>query len=105
MEVQILCTKLIKPSVPTPPYLRTLKQSPVDQIQNSFKTTLLLYYSADGSTGKLKGAYQSVGDVTVGDLDPFLPLAGRYMEDVNWVDCKDEGVEFFCDESEGLPAQ
>ena len=96
MEVKIIYTKLIKPSAPTPPHLRALKLSPVDQIQYSIKPTALFYYSADGSAGaeeverRINRLEMSLSET----LTRFYPLAGRYMEDGNWVDCDDEGLSF-----------
>ena len=94
-----MCTKLIKPSVPTPPHLRTLKLSPVDQVQYPTKTAVVLYYSADGSTGSAEEVERRRMDRLETSLSEtlirFYPLAGRYIKDGNWVDCNDEGVEFF----------
>ena len=100
-----MCTKLIKPSVPTPPHLRTLKQSPVDQVQNSVKTAVVLYYSADGSTGtdqEVERRRINLLETSLSEtLTRFYPLAGRYIKDGNWVDCNDEGVEFFVAKAKG----
>ena len=99
MEVQRLCTKLIKPSIPTPPHLRTLKLSPIDQLKYPIKAAILLYYSADGSTGSTEEVERRRMDRLETSLSEtltrFYPLAGRYIKDGNWVDCNDEGVEFF----------
>ena len=91
-----MCTKLIKPSAPTPPHLRTLKLSPVDQIQYSIKPTALFYYSADGSAEaeEVERRVNLLETSLSETLTRFYPLAGRYIEDGNWVDCTDEGVEF-----------
>ena len=97
MEVQITRTKLIKPSAPTPPNLRILKLSPVDQIQYSIKPAALLYYSADGSAGaeEVEQRINRLETSLSETLTRFYPLAGRYIEDGNWIDCNDEGVEYF----------
>ena len=96
MEVQITCTKLIKPSAPTPPHLWTLKLSPVDQIHYCIKPTALFYYSADGSAeAEEVERLVNILETSLSEtLTRFYPLAGRYIEDGNWVDCTDEGVEF-----------
>ena len=97
MEVQITRTKLIKPSAPTPPNLRILKLSPVDQIQYSIKPAALLYYSADGSAGaeEVERRINRLETSLSETLTRFYPLVGRYIEDGNWIDCNDEGVEYF----------
>ena len=97
MEVQITRTKLIKPSAPTPPNLRILKLSPVDQIQYSIKPAALLYYSADGSAGaeEVERRINRLETSLSETLTRFYLLAGRYIEDGNWIDCNDEGVEYF----------
>ena len=78
-----MCTKLIKPSVPTPPHLRTLKQSPVDQVQNSVKTTVLLYYSADGSTGTDQEVERRRINLLETSLSETLTRSTRWREDTS----------------------
>ena len=97
MEVQITRTKLIKPSAPTPHNLRILKLSSVDQIQYSIKPAALLYYSADGSARaeEVERRINRLETSLSETLTRFYPLAGRYIEDGNWIDCNDEGVEYF----------
>ena len=109
MEVQILYTKLIKPSLPTPPHIRTLKLSPVDQLQYSVRNSFILYYSADGRAGtdqeverrRINRLETSLSET----LTRFYPLAGRYIKDDNWVDCNDEGVELFVAKVKGRLSQ
>ena len=90
-----MCTELIKPSAPTPPYLRTLKLSPIDQIQHSIKTAVFFNYSANSSTRIEEVERRRINRLETSlseTLTRFCPLAGRDMEYGNWVE--DWSLEF-----------
>ncbi len=75
MKVEILSRKLIKPATPTPPHLRSLKISSIDQLAPPTYVTFILYYHANGdeNDGKRKGLQKSLSEI----LTLYYPLAGR----------------------------
>ncbi|RVW69827.1 Acetyl-CoA-benzylalcohol acetyltransferase [Vitis vinifera] len=98
MEVQILSRKMIKPSSPTPPHLRNLMLSPIDQGAPHTYVPTLFYYPISGSNGSSRGENierRKRLETSLSDtLTLFYPLAGRLIKDSHAVDCNDEGIEF-----------
>ncbi|KAK6132509.1 hypothetical protein DH2020_033718 [Rehmannia glutinosa] len=85
----------IKPSSPTPPHLRKLQLSFLDQLAPPTYIHIILYfqprnqntdYSKLETSQKLK---QSLSDA----LSKYYPLAGR-LRDNSWVECNDDGAEY-----------
>ena len=103
MKVEILSKKLIKPATPTPPHLRSLKASSIDQLQPPIHGAFILYYHANGdeNSKRSKRLEQSLSEI----LTLFYPLAGRYIEDMQMFDCNDEGVEYMEAKVSGQLAQ
>uniref|UniRef100_A0A2N9HNM7 Uncharacterized protein n=1 Tax=Fagus sylvatica TaxID=28930 RepID=A0A2N9HNM7_FAGSY len=89
MKVEILSRKLIKPATPTPPHLRSLKASSIDQLQPPIHGAFILYYHANGDENgeRSKRLEQSLSEI----LTLFYPIVGRYIKDMQMFDCNDEG--------------
>ncbi|KAK6154220.1 hypothetical protein DH2020_008468 [Rehmannia glutinosa] len=91
-----IAKEMIKPSSPTPPHLRKLQLSFLDQLAPPIYIHIILYfqpshhhhheYSKFETSQKLK---QSLSDA----LSIYYPLAGR-IRDNSWVDCNDDGAEY-----------
>ena len=93
MKVEIVSRKLIKPTSPTPPHLRSYKISSLDQLAPPAYVPLIQYYHATGDENDEKRTERlekSLSEI----LTIFYPLAGRYIKDDQLVDCNDEGVEY-----------
>ncbi|KAK1318448.1 Vinorine synthase [Acorus calamus] len=98
MSVQVLSRETIKPSTPTPPHLKFLELSFLDQCLPNYRINFLIFYSAGHSNGIPEISHHlrsSLSDV----LTRFYPLAGRLKKhhpssDKIYVECNDEGVEF-----------
>ncbi|KAL7164830.1 hypothetical protein ACSBR2_040678 [Camellia fascicularis] len=89
MEVVVISRDTIKPSLPTPPNLRLVKLSFLDQLNLRIFNPFIYFYTSDSSFNfaRLK---KSLSDILTG----FYPLAGR-LKDNLFVDCNDNGVDFF----------
>ncbi|XP_024996982.1 pelargonidin 3-O-(6-caffeoylglucoside) 5-O-(6-O-malonylglucoside) 4'''-malonyltransferase-like [Cynara cardunculus var. scolymus] len=89
MKTEIQSRKLIKPSISTPPSLRSYKISFVDELAPSMNISLVLFFphNTDYNPTQLEKSLEKT-------LTLMYPLAGRYMADVRTVDCNDQGVEF-----------
>lgn len=96
MDVRVTSRKLIKPSSPTPNHLRNFKLSCIDQLAPAAYGSFIFYYPANGNitvsgiNERLRRLEKSLSEI----LTRFYPLAGRYMEDNNSIDCNDEGAEY-----------
>ncbi|XP_050257279.1 acetyl-CoA-benzylalcohol acetyltransferase-like [Quercus robur] len=105
MEVQILSRKLIKPTTPTPPHLRSYKTSSLDQLAPPAYVPFILYYVANGDKNEIdersKRLEKSLSEI----LTLYYPLAGRYIRDKQLVDCNDEGAEYLEAQVSGKLAQ
>ncbi|KAL3635101.1 hypothetical protein CASFOL_022155 [Castilleja foliolosa] len=88
MQVNIQSRKLIKPSKPTPPHLRTYNISLIDELNESMYLIRILFYPhSDLDYARLE---QSLARV----LPLFYPLAGRYNKQKHHIDCNDEGADY-----------
>ncbi|KAM4113902.1 hypothetical protein ACJW30_04G030000 [Castanea mollissima] len=105
MEVQILSRKLIKPTSPTPPHLKSYKTSSLDQLAPPAYVPFILYYDANGDKNEIdewsKRLEKSLSEI----LTLYYPLAGRYIKDKQLVDCNDEGAEYLEAQVSGKLAQ
>ncbi|GFP85201.1 acetyl-coa-benzylalcohol acetyltransferase [Phtheirospermum japonicum] len=91
MTVNILSRKLIKPSNPTPPHLRTYNISLIDELNPSMHVIRILFFpQSDHAKLDYACLEQSLAQV----LPLFYPLAGRYNKENHHVDCNDEGAEY-----------
>ncbi|XAR48145.1 Vinorine synthase [Bertholletia excelsa] len=108
MKVEVISKTFIKPSSPTPPRLRILQLSFLDQIAVPTFMPIVFFYppvleAAPRRKSQLK---ESLSET----LTQFYPLAGRVKDRGNLViECNDDGVPFFeaqvcCELSEVLAA-
>ncbi|KAK4354862.1 hypothetical protein RND71_027056 [Anisodus tanguticus] len=94
LNLEIISTKLIKPSSPTPQHLKNYKLSFFDQLAEREHIPLLLFYPC--------GDESIIGDKFDEKLEKSLsrilshvyPAAGRLSKDRCSVDCLDQGVTF-----------
>ncbi|KAI3847986.1 hypothetical protein MKX03_001098 [Papaver bracteatum] len=98
MKVDVISREIIKPSHPTPPYLKTHKLSFLDQFALRVYIPLLLYYTG--------GDKENITDTNTRcnvikkslakTLTKFYLLAGKIVNDEieRFVDCNDDGVDF-----------
>lgn len=98
MEIEIIARECIKPSSPTPLYLKSYKLCLLDQYHYHYYAPRYLYHqfnlSEAADTGvivskRLQILKQSLSETLV----RYYPLAGK-MTDNYSVDCNDEGVYF-----------
>ncbi|OMO93117.1 Transferase [Corchorus olitorius] len=100
MEIksEIISRQAIKPSIPTPPHLKTFKLSLLDQISPSFHGNMTFFYPsnttaivsvADDFSEKSKLLQHSISKT----LSLVYPLAGR-LKDSATIDCNDDGAFF-----------
>ncbi|KAI3463653.1 hypothetical protein Pfo_020316 [Paulownia fortunei] len=94
-NVEIISKEMIKPSSPTPPHLRNLKLSFLDQIAPPVYVPLIFFYHHDELNHNINRLEisrllkQSLSNI----LTIFYPLGGRIQEN-SLVDCNDSGAEF-----------
>lgn len=92
VEVRVISTEIIKPSLPTPDHLRSHRLSFLDQISPPIFMPLVEFYGGshgDTTTSRCDGLKRSLSQA----LTRFYPLAGRVREN-HIVDCNDEGIPF-----------
>ncbi|KAK4340543.1 hypothetical protein RND71_039044 [Anisodus tanguticus] len=94
IKVEILSTKLIKPSSPTPPHLQCYNISFFDQIANKEQVPLVLLYPHCNNSitdvemdERLEHSFSKI-------LTRVHPAAGRYADDECSVICLDQGVPY-----------
>lgn len=94
-NIQVTSDEIILPSSPTPPPLRNLKLSLLDQISPSNYTPIIFFYAAveDPGADRFSGSRQlkkSLSEI----LTLFYPFAGTLSTEGYSVDCNDKGVEY-----------
>jgi shikimate O-hydroxycinnamoyltransferase len=94
VNVEVICNETIKPSSPTPHYLRHYKLSFLDQISPPVFMPLVLFYPKEDCTN-LTNLEQSIRiKKSLSEaLTRFYPLAGRVKDNL-YIDCNDEGVYY-----------
>ncbi|XP_060171414.1 acetyl-CoA-benzylalcohol acetyltransferase-like [Lycium barbarum] len=90
LNLEIISTKLIKPSSPTPQHLKNYKLSFFDQLAEREHIPLLLFYPCGNESIIDEKLEQSLSRV----LTHVYPVAGRLSKDRCSVDCLDQGVTF-----------
>lgn len=90
MEVHIQTRRLIKPSTPTPNHLRDLKLSWFDQITPATYGSFVFFFPAADHSCCIEKLENSLSEV----LTRFYPLAGRFDQEKNSIDCSDQGAEY-----------
>ncbi|XP_050206302.2 stemmadenine O-acetyltransferase-like [Mercurialis annua] len=92
VEVEIISKELIKPSSPTPPHLRHLQLSFLDQVQAPVCMPFVLFYSKDPNFSNSERCIKLKTSLSKA-LTAYYPLAGR-VDNNDYVDCNDEGALF-----------
>ncbi|KAH0706699.1 hypothetical protein KY285_012345 [Solanum tuberosum] len=93
MEIEILCTKLIKPFLPTPPHLQHYNLSFFDQISEKEHVPIVLFYANNNFINNStidERIEQSISKI----LTHVYPAAGRYDKDECSILCLDQGVSY-----------
>ncbi|XAR50298.1 Vinorine synthase [Bertholletia excelsa] len=90
-KVEIISKEMIQPSSPTPPHLKTLTLSFLDQIVPPVYVPLIFFYSSYKSDRVPR--FESLKQSLSNTLTRFYPLAGRLRDDA-YVDCNDTGAEY-----------
>ncbi|KAH0709025.1 hypothetical protein KY284_010452 [Solanum tuberosum] len=91
MEIEILCKKLIKPCLPTPPHLQRYKLSFFDQISEKEHVPIVLFYANNNFINNStidKRVEQSFSKV----LTHVYPAARRYDKDECSILCLDQAL-------------
>ncbi|XP_047329779.1 stemmadenine O-acetyltransferase-like [Impatiens glandulifera] len=86
MEVVLMSSEIVKPSSPTPPDLRHLPLSFLDQLSDAHFMPLIFYYLSSPDSFHLKKSLSLT-------LSRFYPLAGRIQAN-DAVICNDEGIQY-----------
>ena len=102
MKVEIISREIIKPSIPTPPHLKTYKLSSLDQLSSPIYGRVVYFYfqqndvtpSYDQKSHQLKKSLSE-------SLSRFYPFAGR-INNNNTVECNDDGVQYLEAKYNGL---
>ncbi|XP_049399458.1 pelargonidin 3-O-(6-caffeoylglucoside) 5-O-(6-O-malonylglucoside) 4'''-malonyltransferase-like [Solanum stenotomum] len=92
MEIKILCTKLIKPFLPTPPHLQRYKISFFDQISEKEHVSVVFFFHNYNNFNMDERLEQSLSKV----LTHVYPAAGRYddKDECCSILCLDQGVSY-----------
>lgn len=90
MEIKILCTKLIKPFLPTPPHLQHYKLSFFDQISEKEHVSMVFFFHNYNNIDIDERLEQSLSKI----LTHVYPAGGRYNEKDKYCSilCVDQGV-------------
>ncbi|XP_002517535.2 stemmadenine O-acetyltransferase [Ricinus communis] len=96
MKVEIISREMIKPSSPTPIHLKDFKICLLDELAPpSYAPILLLYSSTDFVN---ENCFSAVADKLKKSLSQtlvhFYPFSGKLKENLNSIDCNDEGALF-----------
>ncbi|KAK6774229.1 hypothetical protein RDI58_029468 [Solanum bulbocastanum] len=90
MEIKILCTKLMKPFLPTPPHLQRYKLSFFDQISEKEHVTMVFFFHNYNNIDMDEQLEQSLSKI----LTHVYLAAGRYDDKDEYCSilCLDQGV-------------
>ncbi|THG07901.1 hypothetical protein TEA_021073 [Camellia sinensis var. sinensis] len=91
MEVEVKSREIIKPSIPTLIHLRYMQLSFFDQINYQLLVLFIYFYTTTTNFQRSQRLKKSL----VETLIKFYPFAGRLKEDDLYVDCNDQGVDYF----------
>ncbi|KAK6774234.1 hypothetical protein RDI58_029473 [Solanum bulbocastanum] len=92
MEIKILCTKLIKPFLPTPHHLQRYKFSFCDQISEKEHVSMVFFFHNYNNFDMDERLEQSLSKI----LTHVYPAAGRYDDKDEYCSilCLDQGVSY-----------
>ncbi|KAJ0785411.1 putative transferase [Helianthus annuus] len=92
MNAQKQPSKFIKPSVPTPSNLKHYKIGFIDELAPFMDVAIVLFFTkSTNHNSKFADQLEKSLEKT---LTRLYPLAGRFVEESQTIDCNDEGVEF-----------
>lgn len=103
MKVEILSSKVIKPSIPTPLHLKEHKISFLDQLASPIHFGMVFFFLPSDSKSSTAVSNTNENSSKTCDqlerslsatLSRYYPLAGRFFKGDFVVDCNDQGVEF-----------
>ncbi|KAJ0603666.1 putative transferase [Helianthus annuus] len=92
MNAQKQPSKFIKPSVPTPSNLKHYKIGFIDELSPFMDVAIVLFFTK--STNHNSKFAEQLEKSLEKTLTRLYPLAGRFVEESQTIDCNDEGVEF-----------
>ncbi|KAF7140410.1 hypothetical protein RHSIM_Rhsim06G0172000 [Rhododendron simsii] len=104
MKVEILSSKVIKPSIPTPLHLKEHKISFLDQLVSPIHFGMVFFFLPSDSKSSTAVSNTNENSSKTCDqlerslsatLSRYYPLAGRFFKGGFVVDCNDQGVEFW----------
>ncbi|KAK2987331.1 hypothetical protein RJ640_023632 [Escallonia rubra] len=98
VKVDIISKEKIKPASPTPLHLRKYKLSILDQIFSPTYVPMVLFYlnnhksttHINFSPVKSNHLKQALSET----LTRYYPFAGKVKDDLSYIDCNDEGVDY-----------
>ncbi|XVF85145.1 hypothetical protein PTKIN_Ptkin17bG0094700 [Pterospermum kingtungense] len=95
LVVEVISKEIVKPSSPTPDGFRRYQLSSLDQLTLQIYNPFVFFYPdmCDTEDNKIKTSDQLKKSIARA-LTYFYPLAGRIMENKQFVDCNDEGIPF-----------
>ncbi|XP_074297691.1 stemmadenine O-acetyltransferase-like [Silene latifolia] len=94
VQVKVMSSEMVKPSIPTPNHLKTFNISYVDQILPlvpPFLSTGLVFYTAPPESQPPLDIFRLKASLSK-TLSRFYPLAGRVKQSI--IECNDEGIPF-----------
>ncbi|XP_059315475.1 acyltransferase Pun1-like [Lycium ferocissimum] len=93
--VSLISKKIIKPSIPTPPPLRSHKLSFVDQLLHMYIPIAFFYPKTSNDKSYESSNVSQLLEISLSKaLSSYYPYAGRVKDDSSSVDCNNTGVEF-----------
>ncbi|XP_057506559.1 (13S,14R)-1,13-dihydroxy-N-methylcanadine 13-O-acetyltransferase AT1-like [Actinidia eriantha] len=91
MKVQVLSSKVIKPSIPTPPNLKNYKISFLDQLATPVHFGIIFFFLSNGkedeTANEMARRCDHLEESLSETLTRFYPLAGRFLRDKSLVEC------------------
>ncbi|XP_015060649.1 acetyl-CoA-benzylalcohol acetyltransferase-like [Solanum pennellii] len=94
MEIEIISTKFIKPSSPTPNHLQNYKLSFFDQVSDETHLPLVFFYPPTNNINFSSHHEEQLEQSLSRILTHVYPISGRFNEDINSISCQDQGVKF-----------
>lgn len=106
MEIEVISSETITPSIPTPSHLRNFSLSLLDQTSPAVYVPVIIFYPNPSCNGSNINISTQLKVSLSEALSRFYPLAGRIKDHLS-IDCNDEGALFAeakvnCDLSEFL---
>ncbi|KAL5578558.1 hypothetical protein UlMin_020257 [Ulmus minor] len=92
LKIEIIRRETIKPSSPTPPFLKSFKLSLFDQFSPAIYGPLVFFYPKNDVVTSEQRSHQLKKSLSK-TLTLFYPLNGRLIDKT--IDCDDEGAQYF----------